>query len=394
MQRLFEKFNTKLLTSLILLSLLAGSVAAGVKITDAGISSNGDKLYLGLDGGEMKANLSLGGYNINNVDSLMASSKNITLLGDIVIDGNLDMNPRSNITIPGGKISNFKYNTPIRFYHDENDNSGETAYEFYSGVSKSTANRSKAKIVIEENGDLDLVGNEIRNGKFKGNLSVADTRDLNRTPNSTDRIVRFDFKDRGTVGVPGSGRYSGMMTFAPWKDSSGDLSHQINFNNAGLYWRKGNPDKAAWKTWRRIFAGDGNGNLDMRTNDINDVGTLNANTKNFVQSVNKTHEAVYTSQESPMPRAVIEGTEKIENGSATVDLPLHFEQVVSDKEPKLNVQVTSLGEKGMPVRVLEKSQQGFTVEQSVGEPESFNIDYRVSGIREGHEQKVVVRKKN
>lgn len=131
-------------------------------------------------------------------------------------------------------------------------------------------------------------------------------------------------------------------------------------------------------------------NVSMNNYNINGVDTLNANTKNFVQSINSTHKAVYTSQESAEARAVIEGTIELKNGSNYVDLPRHFSRVVSDISPELNFQATPLGEESMPVRILNQSQQGFKLEQLIGDDESFRVDFRVSGVRKGHSDKKVI----
>jgi hypothetical protein len=90
---------------------------------------------------------------------------------------------------------------------------------------------------------------------FFGRLGVIDTRATNAAPNTYDNEFAVEFKQRTTVGVPGSGTYSGMITLAPWGDNSGDLHHQLNFNNGGLYWRTGQPDEsnaANWGAWSRL----------------------------------------------------------------------------------------------------------------------------------------------
>ena len=101
---------------------------------------------------------------------------------------------------------------------------------------------------------LDVSGDTRTTGDFYGDVHVDDTRDDNLGPNAYDNEVAFDFKRRSSVdNVPGSGTYSGMMTIAPWQDNSGDASHQINFNEGGLYWRQGQPDDLTWGTWYKIL---------------------------------------------------------------------------------------------------------------------------------------------
>ncbi|NLR63671.1 hypothetical protein HGH92_05060 [Chitinophaga varians] len=49
--------------------------------------------------------------------------------------------------------------------------------------------------------------------QIASSVSVQDTRNVNEVPIQFDKTVRFDFKARETVSVPGSGTFSGMMTF-------------------------------------------------------------------------------------------------------------------------------------------------------------------------------------
>ncbi len=101
--------------------------------------------------------------------------------------------------------------------------------------------------------NLDVVGNTHTSGDFYGDIHVDDTRNVNSPPTTYNNEVAFDYKDRSIIGVPGSGTYSGLMTIAPWSVNSGDASHQINFNEGGLYWRQGQPDAASWGTWYKII---------------------------------------------------------------------------------------------------------------------------------------------
>jgi flagellar biosynthesis chaperone FliJ len=106
---------------------------------------------------------------------------------------------------------------------------------------------------------LDVTGDTRTTGDFFGDIHVDDTRSVNTAPNVYDNEVAFDFKDRSVVGVPGSGTYSGMMTIAPWGDDSGDASHQINFNEGGLFWRQGQPSAGAWSAWSQILTSSAGG---------------------------------------------------------------------------------------------------------------------------------------
>ena len=102
-------------------------------------------------------------------------------------------------------------------------------------------------------------------GQTADKILVNDTRDVNDAPDQFDMEVVFEFKRRSALGIPGSGAYSGMMTFAPWKDNSGDASHQLNFNEGGVFYRTGQPSNTSWDNWREILTTDENGNFGIGT---------------------------------------------------------------------------------------------------------------------------------
>lgn len=83
-------------------------------------------------------------------------------------------------------------------------------------------------------------------------LRVIDTRNINDLPNFSKQLIRADFKLRSTIGTPGSGTISTNLTIAPWKDYTGDLNHQLSFNNGGIYYRTGDERNAFWNTWQKI----------------------------------------------------------------------------------------------------------------------------------------------
>lgn len=68
-------------------------------------------------------------------------------------------------------------------------------------------------------------------------VSIRDTRHVNDTPGTWPQRVRFDFKFRDTLGVPGTGHYGANMTLAPWADASGGKVHQLNFNEGRMFHR-------------------------------------------------------------------------------------------------------------------------------------------------------------
>jgi hypothetical protein len=110
-------------------------------------------------------------------------------------------------------------------------------------------------------------------------------------------------------------------------------------------------------------------------------------TKSWVHNLNSTHEIVYNSQESGSVRAVYEGKSQVENRTK-IELPSHFSKTVSDTEPKLRATATVQGELAYAA-VIEKTDDYIVLDSS----EPATVNYRVTGIREGYEDKQVVRKK-
>ncbi len=92
-------------------------------------------------------------------------------------------------------------------------------------------------------------------------LRVADTRNNNEPPSFYDKEFRVEFKDRTAMNAPGLGTYSGMLTFAPWSNSSGGHSYQLNFNDGGIYYRKGLADDPSWGNWMQLITTNVNGNV-------------------------------------------------------------------------------------------------------------------------------------
>jgi len=112
-------------------------------------------------------------------------------------------------------------------------------------------------------------------------------------------------------------------------------------------------------------------------------------TKSWRHQLNETHNAVYNSQESPQVRAVYEGQTKVTDGVVNVTLPSHFSGTVSDSRPSLRVQATphSL----VNVAVTERTDDYLVIKADTSE--TVEVDYRITGIREGYEDKQVVRPK-
>jgi len=110
-------------------------------------------------------------------------------------------------------------------------------------------------------------------------------------------------------------------------------------------------------------------------------------TKNWIHDLENGSEAVYSSQESPEVRAVYEDSTEVD-GTTRVKLPYHFSETVSDTQPKLRATATVQGELAYAA-VIEKTDDYIVLDSS----KPATVNYRITGIREGYEDKQVVRPK-
>jgi hypothetical protein len=103
-------------------------------------------------------------------------------------------------------------------------------------------------------------------------VKIHDTRDINNPPSFIKNTLRLDFKRRSIINVPGKGEYSTNVTFSPWYDATGNLNHQLNFNDGGLYYRNGSHASTSWNNWKRIALTETDGSL--RIGDIGNAGNI------------------------------------------------------------------------------------------------------------------------
>lgn len=108
------------------------------------------------------------------------------------------------------------------------------------------------------------------NGASRGGIYSPDTRNVNDAPGMFNQILRTDFKADSTIGLPTTGGYNGLMTFAPWGDDSGGGVFQLAFtqsNNAassatgggttpGNIWMRYGTRSGGWRTWRPLSVAD------------------------------------------------------------------------------------------------------------------------------------------
>lgn len=82
-------------------------------------------------------------------------------------------------------------------------------------------------------------------------VTAGDTRSTATTPDDYSNSVTFKgLKNNTTIGSPSGDTYSYLIGLRGWSDSSGGNSHELAFNNTGVYWRNG---AASWSGWSRLL---------------------------------------------------------------------------------------------------------------------------------------------
>ena len=130
---------------------------------------------------------------------------------------------------------------------------GASALETYVGTTHKT--------ISGLTGRIQTSGIKIEFGRnTSGGIYVDDTRSTDDAPADYKRIVRFDFKQRSTLGFQGNDSFGGVMSFAPWSDASGGPNYQLVFSNNSnvplLAIRAGDHGALAadWGTWYQIHS--------------------------------------------------------------------------------------------------------------------------------------------
>lgn len=82
-------------------------------------------------------------------------------------------------------------------------------------------------------------------------VTEGDNRNNNTTPNSySNNLVFRGLKYNNKIGSPSTDTYSYLVGLSGWEDSSGGDSHELAFNNSGIYHRHG--ATTTWGSWTKL----------------------------------------------------------------------------------------------------------------------------------------------
>ena len=120
-------------------------------------------------------------------------------------------------------------------------------------------------------------------------------------------------------------------------------------------------------------------------------GEIYADVKNFrVPNPNQRGTDIwYACVEGPEAAAYIRGTAHLANGRATVSFPDHFTAVATSQG--MTVQITPHSAESKGLAVVERSIEGFVVRELFSGAGTYDFDYTVMAVRQGHEDYRVIR---
>ena len=86
-------------------------------------------------------------------------------------------------------------------------------------------------------------------------VTIGDQRSVATTPNDYANALIFKgLKNKTAIGSPSSDSYSYLIGLRGWSDSSGGHSHEIAFNNTGIFVRQESSSTAnTWDSWYQIY---------------------------------------------------------------------------------------------------------------------------------------------
>lgn len=87
--------------------------------------------------------------------------------------------------------------------------------------------------------------------------TIGDKRNDATTPNTyANKLIFQGLKYNNKIGSPATDTYSYLIGLRGWSDSSGGNSHEIAFNNNGLFYRNG--ATTTWGSWKQLAYTDSN----------------------------------------------------------------------------------------------------------------------------------------
>ena len=115
----------------------------------------------------------------------------------------------------------------------------------------------------------------------------SDNREVATTPNDYNNLLYVTgLKNNAKIGSPSSDSYSYLVGYRGYHDQSGGNSHELAFNNTGIFRRDGST--TSWNAWKKLLDSSNykdyphekisNGNLTMEaysSNEINFGGSTN-----------------------------------------------------------------------------------------------------------------------
>ena len=147
--------------------------------------------------------------------------------------------------------------------------------------------------------DSKLSGKANSNHSHYSITTVADNRNTNTTPNDYRSTFIFQgLKDNSKINSPSSDTYSYLLGLRGWNSSSGGNSHELAFNNTGVYWRNGSTE---WNGWNRLYTENYHPNADHASSADYATNAANATTATKLSSnAGSNNQPVYFSGGKPV----------------------------------------------------------------------------------------------
>ncbi|PHN01557.1 T9SS type A sorting domain-containing protein [Flavilitoribacter nigricans] len=161
---------------------------------------------------------------------------------------------------------------------------------------------------------------------------------------------------------------------------------QNGFENASLTWPTGRPNAGY------VIAQDPAGQIQAGLIvNADGSGSVFADTKNFrmAHPEQPGKEIWYASLEGPEAAAYERGTAQLQYGQTFIPFSDHFRLVVNPET--MTVILTPHSADTYGLAVVEKTAEGFRVQEFKGGKGNFSFDWEVKGVRKGHENYRVIR---